>query len=461
LATPGKKILQGWKEIADYVDRDERTVKRWEKQRNFPVRRMPGNGRSNVYILVADLENWLTKSNTLAEPFSPELPTEAPIGPPASAIQGPAVEPIKSTTSWLLPAVLTAVLLVAAGVAIALHAHVKPAHPGPMASRHYRSKISGVDDLYLRGVYFYEQRRPDSLLQAEQFLRQAVDKDPNDAPAWTALAVTHNLLREYGSMPSAEAFEKARIEAQKAITLDPNLSDPHAALAYVEFFWDWNAPAAEREFRTAINLNPNSALGHHWYGSMLNHEGRFPEALEQLDIAQQLEPNSTAILNTRAIAEGFGGHRDKADELLEEVTEQDPNFSAAHLRLSVLSLLQPADVSRYLSEYRRWAESTHQDATLKMLSTMERAYNAHGEKAMWQALLDEEKETTPASPTLLAAYAEAQLDHPDAAFADLDKLLKHHDVDLIGLNLTPEFVPLHNDPRYTKLLAQIGLPPLH
>jgi Tfp pilus assembly protein PilF len=444
---PDKRILQGWKEIAEYVDRDERTVKRWEKQRNFPVRRMPGNGRANVYIGVSDLESWLRNSETTKEVPATEL-AELP------------VEPVKPVISWKMPAVLMTLLLCAGGAAIALHAHVKPSHAAPNVSARFHSKTPGVDELYLRGVYFYEQRRPDSLRSAEQFLQQAIDKDPNYAPAWSALAVTHNLLREYGSMPSAEAYTKARIEAQKAIALDPNLSDPHAALAYIEFFWDWNVPAAEHEFRTAITLNPNSALGHHWYGSMLTHEGRFTEALEQLDIAQRLEPDSTAILNARAIAEGFSGHRDEAQELLQEVTEQDPNFSAAHLRLGLLSLLQPVDVPHFLSEHRRWAGLTHNDAALKMDTAMDRAYKAHGETAMWQALLEQERAANPGNPTMLSAHAEASLGHSDAAFAELDQLVKRHDVELIGVNLTPEFVALHRDPRYARLLSEIGLPPL-
>jgi Tfp pilus assembly protein PilF len=452
---PDKRILQGWKEIAEYVDRDERTVKRWEKQREFPVRRMPGNGRANVYIAVSDLEIWLSNS---------EAPQEAQEGPAAEPTELPMpalpVEPMKPVRSWTMPAALIILLLCFGGAAIALHTYMKAWHAAPSVPTRYHSKTPGVNELYLRGVYFCEQRRPDSLRAAEHLLEQAIDKDPNYAPAWSALAVTHNLLREYGSMPSAEAYAKARFEAQKAIALDPTQSNPHAALAYVEFFWDWNVPAAEREFRTAINLDPNSALGHHWYGSMLNHEGRFAEALEQLDIAQRLEPDSTAILNTRAIAEGFSGHRDEARELLQEITEQDPNFSAAHLRFDVLSLLPPADIPHFLSEDRRWADLTHDDAALKLNATMDRAYKADGEAAMWQALLEHARAANPGSPTILAAHAEAELGHSDAAFAELDQLVKRHDVELIGINLTPEFLPLHRDPRYGRLLTEIGLPPL-
>jgi Tfp pilus assembly protein PilF len=450
LDTQGRKILQGWKEIADYIQRDERTVKRWEKQRQFPVRRMPGNGRANVYILVSDLDNWLDSRKTTTEPQSPPLTAS-----PAAELDEPAAPRF---SRFALAAAISFALILTAMAVIALQIHKKPIHAAFKLPARPASSVPGVEDLYLRGVYLYEIRRPDSLLQAEQLLQQAIDKDPAYAPAWSALAITHNLMREYGSMPSAEAYAKARMEAQKAIALDPNLSAPHASLAYVEFFWDWNAPAAEGEFRTAIALNPNSALGHHWYGSMLIHEARFPEALEQLEIAQQLEPNSTAILNSRAIAQGFSGHRDQAQELLREVTEQDPNFSEAHLRLAVLSLLRPSNLPGFLAEHRQWARLTHNEGALKANAVMERAYALKGRTAMWQALLEQEKEDHPEDPSLDMAHAEAALGHSDAAFAEMDRLVKHHDVGMIGINITPEFVPLQADPRYASLLSEIGLP---
>jgi hypothetical protein len=89
---------------------------------------------------------------------------------------------------------------------------------------------------------------------------------------------------------------------------------------------------------------------------------------------------------------------------------------------------------------------------------MERAYALKGRTAMWQALLEQEKEDHPEDPSLDMAHAEAALGHSDAAFAEMDRLVKHHDVGMIGINITPEFVPLQADPRYASLLSEIGLP---
>jgi len=430
----GKHMLQGWKEIADYVARDERTVRRWEKQRRLPVRRMPGNGRANVYVLVSELDQWLQ---------------HGPSAAPATAAR---------TSQWLRPVALAIVLLSVAAAILALRTHRRSvaaaASPAPVR---YVSHVPGVDDLTLRGIYLYEKRTPDSLARAEQTLQQALAKDPADAPTWSALAITHLLVREYGSMPDAVAFPKARDEAQKALALDPNFSDAHASLAFVLYFWDEHPAAAEQEFRTALRLNPNSALAHQWYGSVLTHEGRFAEALQQLDTAQRLEPNSTAILASRAYALGLAGHRDQAIDMLNAITEQDPSYSGAHYRISVLCMVPPANIPCALRERRRWATLMHHDDEIAEGAAAERAYHRGGEPAMWRALLQWEKARHPAG-TMGMADAETALGRTDDALADLQKLVADPHSGIMGINMTIELRPLHSDPRYQRLVASLGLP---
>ena len=435
----GKHMLQGWKEIADYVARDERTVKRWEKQRRLPVRRMPGKGRANVYVLVTELDEWLNH----APPVSAQQ-TTVPVTPFA--------------LRWLLMAAGMLLLCVAVILAAArLHRrHVPGTSMVPMSVR-YVSRVPGVDDLTLRGIYLYEKRTPDSLARAEQTLQQALAKDPADAPAWSALAITDLLSREYAALPDAVAYPRARDEAQKALALDPNFSDAHASLAFVLYFWDEHPAAAEEEFRTALRLNPNSALAHQWYGSVLTHEGRFADALQHLDTAQRLEPNSTAILASRAYALGLAGHRDQAIDMLNAITEQDPNFSGAHYRISVLCMVPPANIPCALRERRRWATLMHHDDEIAEDTAAERAYRRGGEPAMWRALLQWEKAHHPAG-TMSMADAEAALGRTDDALADLQKLVADPHLGIMGINMTIELRPLHSDPRYLRLVASLGLP---
>jgi Tfp pilus assembly protein PilF len=318
-----------------------------------------------------------------------------------------------------------------------------------------------VDDLTLRGVYFYENRTPDSLARAEKVLQQTLAKDPSYAPAWSALAITHLLSREYGPMPDSVAYPKAQSEAQKAMALDPNLSDAHAELAFVDYFWNEHPTAAEREFLDAIRLNPNSALAHQWYGSVLTHEGRFMEALQQLDIAQHLQPNSTAILASRAYALGLSGHRDQAIEMLQTIAEQDPNYSGAHFRISVLCGAPPANVPCSLREARHWATLRHDDDRLGEVAAEERAYRRGGEPARWQAVLQWETARHHGNNIYLAV-AETALGRTDDALTDLEKMASNGNVGaeggIMGINMQSQLRPLHSDPRYQRIVASLGLP---
>ncbi len=498
-------ILQGWKEIAGYLSRDVRTVRRWEEQRGLPVRRMPGSGRANVYAVVSDLDHWLSRV-----PAAPEaLPT-----PDASDENGPAgfkrrstdisVAPYSADTKithanpeeiepsvavsdlkqavggmhtasrrWILYS-LVAITCVAAicalTFAILTHRMQTPqaaakSLSGPVrtaAGLPYSSKVPGVDDLYLRGVYFNEQRTPDTLNRALQCFLNAISKDPNYAPAWSGLSSTYNLLREYSMMSSAEAYPKARAAAQRAIALDPSLSLAHASLAFVDFFWSWNSTAAEREFRTAIALDPGEPQPHHWYGSMLLHEGRYSKALEQLNLAQRLKPDSTSILSTRALALGLSGHRSEAADILQEVVNADRMSSSPHAILAALSTIEPRDLPRYIAETEIADELRHDNEDRKIFRSAERAYRRFGEEGMWHAILTgEQRAKTPAtSRNYRIAQAEAALGENEAALADLQQLLKRRDPSIIGIAVDPIFIPLHPDPRYKQMLAAANLPPV-
>jgi len=474
-------ILQGWKDIAIYVSRDERTVKRWEKDRGLPVRRMPGKGRANVYAVAAELDAWLSSSpvpetESLAEPdlAFEDLPAADPHPDPKSVIhiQEPAnPTPHRSRTYWSIAAAGAL-----AGVAFALwHSHSTrpaPPTPGPYANTGQlgqtfgppqpdpSSPVSGVDDLCFRGVYYFEQRTPDSLNRAQDSFTQAIAKDPKFAPAWAGLASTYDLMREYSIHPPETVLAMAADAARKAIALDPKLAQGHAALGFAQFFGFLQANDAEREFRAAISLNPNSPLPHSWYGSVLMHEARFPEAIEQFDTAYRLQPSSAAIMSSRAMAIGLGGHRDEAVDLLQEMISQNQAVTSAHLRLAILSLIQPRDIPRYLDSVRHAYELTHNQSELDALVAAEKAYHAGGEPAMWRAIIAQKQRRDTSYIDWHMAEAEAALGQNEQAIADLQLLVDRHDPSMVGLEISPLLLPLHSDPRFQKLLAQVGLPPL-
>lgn len=506
-----KDILNGWKEIAGYVARDRRTVERWEKQRGLPVRRMPGAGRATVYALISELDEWLASSKpdeteaedagdgpapeTIATKSNGEIEEVGGIeaaSEPRAAAQEKAPE-LPSAGRWETIAAWS--ILLGLCLVLVLSLPVVRRHLYPVAERERvgtgggsnsdsgvrpssdsngagsglggtspalreHSQVAGVEDLYLAGVYSLEQRTPESLERAEQDFASAIAKDGNYASAYAGLADTYILLREYYVMPDEEAYTKAKAAAEHAIALDPRSSEAHASLGFINFFWLWDAANAEREFQTALADDPSSAHAHHWYGSMLTHEGRYEEAMEQLNIAQRLEPTSAAILSTRALALGLSGHRGEAMDMLEGLINESPEVSSPHAILAILSRVEPQDLGRYLEEMRRAGELRHSDETLQVAAAAEPALRRGSEHGMWTAILTTEEKLHPGSAdrTFLMAEAETVLGNDDAAFADLNQLAQRHNGEVMGVIIDPTLAPLRRDRRFGQLLQAVGLP---
>lgn len=468
LTNADEKVLQGWKQIASFVSRDVRTVRRWEKDRGLPVHRVPGEGRPSVFAVSTELQRWMRQTPTEIEPApvaiaapassdfqTSEVAAEAPLLVPPRPVAGSS-----RRFMWLSLSVVAslATLLVAAR----REYRTGEAAPSAHARAIYVSPVKGVDDLYLSGVYLSEQRTAPSLAKAERTLMEAVDRDPGDAPAWAALAKTYNLLREFSPMPSAEAYPKAAAAARRALSLDPDLADAHASLAFVDFFWTREAQVADQEFRRALVLDPTSTLAHHWYGSMLTHQSRFAEALTQLDDAQRLEPASTPILISRAYVLGLSGRRDEARAMLKQVSENGPNAPVLHQRLATLSLMQPSDVNEFLRQQGLVDTLYHNTADAEVDAKAHVRLRAEGEHAMWRDWLKDERALHPDQCTIRMAELEAILarwDRPKAedALRHLEELDARHDPMLVGMTFDPFFVELREEPRFIHIERDMGL----
>ena len=483
-----KDVLNGWKEIAAYLGRDPRTVERWEKQRRLPVRRLPGSGRATVYALVPELDEWLASSRLReAEPRGAVMPPALPDAAvePESALtpgaeEGDArgvVEPAPSAgrrpwRRWMLAGAAVVVLcgmgLAGAGWRGRVGGPGGTASDTPPTSRVRSvvpsSAVFGVEELYLRGCYQEEMRTPDSLKRAKASFESAIAKDARYAPAYAGLANTYILLREYSMLPDEEAYPRAKDAAARALLLDPGWPPAHAAMGFVNFFWDWNAVAAESQFREALRADSALPLAHHWFGSVLTHEGRFREGLAELEVAQRLDPSSSAILTMRAFALGLSGRKADGVELLREAIRGEPSGSSRdsatmHQVLGVLDLLAPRDVGRYLADATLAASSRGDSQTAAAMRGASQVLETRGERAMWRALLeDEQKRHLGERPTYAMARYEAELGEKDRALRDLQELFRRHDTTLIGISVDPLFEPLRREPGYLQLRAAMGLP---
>lgn len=467
------EILQGWNAIAEFLGCDVRTAKRWETERGLPVRRMrrtPGEGRANVYAAISELEAWRATARS-ADEISLSITAAAASSTPAALSPEP---PRQGVPPWLVPLIaISAVCAVAATLVVwgrgrsgakrANAATVRTAAAGRSASSPSASPFSSpfsspAAELYLQGSYLLEQRTPETLGQAKADFEQAIARDPAYASAYAGLAESYDLLREYATVPSERAYPLARAAALRAIALNPRLPDAHAALAYEEFFWEWNGTEAESEFRHAIALDPNCAIAHHWYGAMLMHQTRFEEAIRELDRAQMLEPASAGVLSTRAYAIGLSGRRDEAVDLLQDILTRVPDSAPLHYILAQLCLQQPRDVPRYLDQMRRFAQLRHGSDELRLLDSAEAVYRQAGEPAMWRDMLKTEERLHPTERTYRMASFESALGMNDAAIRDLTALKQQHNDLMIGLAIDSLMTPLRSDARFQAIERQVGLP---
>src|SRR5258708_17883192 len=137
-------------------------------------------------------------------------------------------------------------------------------------------------------MFYGKKGRKGDLKKAAEYLTQAVQKDPRYALSYAGLADTHSLLGNAGYLPPSEAWPKAKAAAMQALEIDDTLAEAHASLGLVKEHYEWDWTGAEKEFKRAIELDPNSATAHLWYGDFLSNTGRLEDAMRETRKAQEL-----------------------------------------------------------------------------------------------------------------------------------------------------------------------------
>ena len=158
------------------------------------------------------------------------------------------------------------------------------------ATRRY-TEDSEAYQLYLQGRYHWNKGTIAGYKKAIEYFQQAIEKDPKYALAYAGLADSYLLLGSYW----VEALTEAKTAALQALQLDPNLAEAHVALGHIKLWLDWDWPAAEREFKHGISLNRASALAHNQYAMYLATLGRVPDAIAEVQRAQELDPLSPIV----------------------------------------------------------------------------------------------------------------------------------------------------------------------
>ena len=311
--------------------------------------------------------------------------------------------------------------------------------------------------LYLKGRNSWNKRTPSELLQGIQYFQQAIDTDPNYAPAYAGLADCHNMLVVYGSSQPNEGFPKAKEAAIKALEIDESLAEAHTSLAFIKFRWDRDRVEAERGFRQAIRLQPSYAPAHQWYSSYLVALERFDEAIAEATRTQELEPLSSTASAHLGWIYYLSGQNDRAIEQGTKILELDPNAFPA-LRYRGLAYEQKGMYREAIGDFQKGVKLSGSPLILALLG---HAYAASGQKAAAQNVISELRdlqERLYVSPYTIAAIY-AGLGEKDQAFKWLDKAEEERDIWLMNLKVDPVFKTLRSDPRFPDLLVRTRLRP--
>ncbi len=307
---------------------------------------------------------------------------------------------------------------------------------------------------YLLGRKYWNERIPSSLTKSVACFRQAIQYDPNFALAYAGLADSLQL----NSTP--EMVVAAKDAARRAIDLDPTLGEPHASLGFIALRRDWDWAESEREFRRALQFNPNYPTAHHWFAFYFETTGQMGEAIRELNRALELDPLSPVIRG--ALADGLlkAGQQDKALEEIQKVLEMDPGFAQGHRVRALIyerkrmfpEAIEELNKAGELGVKRQW---TVADLAYARALAGQRA-------AAEETIRDLERRAKRAGnppPAEDIAMIYVGLGNLDQAFAWLEKAREQRSELILGLKADPAFDPLRSDPRFQALVHRVGLPP--
>jgi len=189
-------------------------------------------------------------------------------------------------------------------------------------------------DKYLLGLHELGQGTKDSVMKAIQHIREAIEKDPKDARLYSALSQAYDAATTYYSSP-AEVMPLAKEAALKAVELDPNLASAHVKLGYVRLFFDWDWPAAEKEYRRALEINPSSPEAQLGYANYLGTLGRFDEALSRVQQAYLYDPLAVESRNEALWIYYFSGRMPETIDQCHRTIELEPGAGTPYIVLAM------------------------------------------------------------------------------------------------------------------------------
>ncbi len=311
--------------------------------------------------------------------------------------------------------------------------------------------------LYVKGRYFWNMRTEKGLKNSINYSQQIVAAYPDNALGYVGLADSYLMLGEYLYLAPDEAFPQAKAYALKASELDEGFARPWASLAEVALFYEWDWDTAERNYKRAIDADPNYAAGLHWYGWFLMLRARFDEALEYLKRAQALDASSLSLGTDLGLPFYFGRQYDRAAGQFRHILELNPDFWQAHYYLGA-ALTHAGLHDEALAELAQMPLGEQQQQTSALIAFN---YAVSGRQQRAHELLRALQQS--ARQRYVSPYLEALiyagLNEREHALARLNAAYKGRDSWLVYARVDPFLDSLRAEPRFREMLQRVGLAP--
>ncbi len=324
-----------------------------------------------------------------------------------------------------------------------------------MGKRYTRNKEAY--ELYLQGKYLWNRRGSASLTRAVALFEQAIEKDPGYALAWAGIAECYTTYGFYEVLSPRESMPKAREAAQKALLIDNTLAEPHACLGWIKSLYEWDWPGGEREFRLAIELNPNLASAHYWFAFALAAQHRWQEGIAESRRALDIDPASPRIYTILGPCLAGAGRVEEALEACRRGLEMDPLFPNSHFAIALAY-----EANGMLDQSITHLEHARRNAAdfPFFAGVLGRAYGLAGHKAKAQEILGElrrDSQQRYVAPFDIALVYFG-LGDQDEEFAWLEKAWRDRSAWFVGCaGFTPWLVVSEPDPRFDDLLRRMNL----
>jgi serine/threonine-protein kinase len=318
-------------------------------------------------------------------------------------------------------------------------------------------------EAYLKGRYFWNKRDEDGLRNGIRYFREAEERDPSYALAYSGLADSYALLGDIGVVAPVEEMPKAKAAAQRAVDIDPTLAEGYTSRAFVKLAYDWDWTGAEADFKKALELNPRYPTAHQWYASFFVQLGDFAAARQEIEQAQQLDPLSPIISSNAGFYSYLQRRYDDAIEQYKKTLEIDPQFWVAHHYLA-LAYAKKGMHRQAIEELRLQLQAPGSgplpegvvEDHPEIAASLGFVYGEAGQQAQAQAILDRLKQLAQkryVSPLYLAIVTTG-LKQNDVAIEHLQNAFANRHPGLVLIRVDPIFDNLRSDVRFVELIKR-------